>query len=175
MLFTAAVEVAAAEDVELRRTLPWNFPDVLGVIHSDEDDNSERQALMSRVVELVQRVVADLPFDAAADQIVRRFMHERLPPASLHPVPTSAAEPSVDISGSALVRLTHQNCLRMCIEEGSAAVYSCINNSRYVTACVKLTIPAQANPATDLPTGVIRNEKKLVMSSISHSQRASRP
>ncbi|KAA0165373.1 hypothetical protein FNF31_02035 [Cafeteria roenbergensis] len=76
----AAVEAAAAEDPALNRTLPRNMMDLLGVMRADDDGDKDRAALLAHAKELVATAVGLVDTDAAADQMARRFLRQRLPP-----------------------------------------------------------------------------------------------
>lgn len=76
----AALHHAAGEIVQLRQSLPRGFQRHLGVINSDSEGDQIRETLVNNIMEKARTIVEYLPVDAAADQMARKFLRERLPP-----------------------------------------------------------------------------------------------
>lgn len=70
--------------------------------------------------------------DAACDQIGKRFISDRLPPAltAAEAESTSESSTGVKIWPNTLVRLVRGGIARLALEDGKAILYHCIDNSR---------------------------------------------
>jgi lysine-specific demethylase/histidyl-hydroxylase NO66 len=80
-LLRIGVQVAATQHMPFRRSVPVRFGSFMGFQHTEKDeDDVRRDEFKDRALELVGAVIDALPFDVAADQRVRSFMRDRLPP-----------------------------------------------------------------------------------------------
>lgn len=70
--------------------------------------------------------------DAACDQIGKRFLSDRLPPAltAAETENTSEGQSGAKIWPNTLVRLVRPGIARMALEDGKAVLYHCVDNSR---------------------------------------------
>lgn len=70
--------------------------------------------------------------DGACDQIGKRFLSDRLPPAftSAEAETTSDSQSGAKIWPKTLVRLARPGIARLVLEDGKAVLYHCIDNSR---------------------------------------------
>jgi len=70
--------------------------------------------------------------DSACDQIGKRFLSDRLPPAltAAEAENTSESQSGAKIWPNTLVRLARQGIARLVLEDGKAVLYHCVDNSR---------------------------------------------
>lgn len=70
--------------------------------------------------------------DAACDQIGKRFISDRLPPAltEAEAQSTSEAQSGAKVWPNTLVRLARPGIARLALEDNKAVLYHCIDNSR---------------------------------------------
>lgn len=129
----AALDAAAQLHPGLRQTLPRHTFQSLGVVHSDIDPSSQagaaRAQLLHHAAALVRLVVADLPLDAAADQMAAAFQSIRAPPPR-PPLPQPPASGLRRLKPASRVRLAFAGAARLCVEGEVAAVYHAFNNVR---------------------------------------------
>lgn len=78
-LLPAALKCAIEEDVSFREGLPMHYLSHLGLVHSDKNTKN-RTEFLSKLQELMAKMVTYAPVDAAADQLGKRFIHDSLPP-----------------------------------------------------------------------------------------------
>ena len=64
-------------DAALRESLPIGYQRYAGVMHSDKDDDPRRQEFLQKVASMFSRVLPYLPIDSAADDMARKFLHDR--------------------------------------------------------------------------------------------------
>lgn len=159
LLPEALESLASSESNILREGLPRDFLDYMGAMHdvSDEpamlkqagglkverDADEERRerikerqeafkADTKRRVLKVAKHACDM-IDAACDQIGKRFLSERLPPAltESEKAETAAAdEEHRKIQPNTLLQLVRPGIARMVLEDGQAVLYHCADNSR---------------------------------------------
>ena len=158
-----ALEEAAAEQLALRRSLPRDFLSFMGVQHAggggDDgeaenggDSGRQRAAFERQLTALVADVVRRLPADAACDQMGRRLMHDRLPPA-LAPAdaPRHLRRPE-RLTLDCRIRLLSRHAARLAVEEGVAVLYYHTANSRVYHAAddaAHLDFALEAAPALE--------------------------
>lgn len=142
-LLPRAVDLAMAEDVEFRRGLPLGHMKVMGVVNSDTE-TPLRSAFLSKVKELMERLLLYAPFDAAADQFGANLMHDALPPllgpedkmCSVHSGGERWCKKKqkvinrVELDPDTHIRLIRGNVIRMVAEEDGVKIYHCLENSR---------------------------------------------
>ncbi|KAL4857945.1 putative anion transporter 6 [Chlorella vulgaris] len=88
-----ALRLAAQSTRELRRTLPRDYLDYMGVTHEEESDNASRGEFVETCAELVEKVLHHMPLDPVADQMAVQFLQQRLPPPPLLPFKDAAGKP----------------------------------------------------------------------------------
>ncbi|KAG0716285.1 Ribosomal oxygenase 1 [Chionoecetes opilio] len=142
-LLPRAVELAMAEDVEFRRGLPLDTLRVMGVVNSDTETPG-RSAFLSKVKELMERLLLYAPFDAAGDHLGAGLMHDALPPllgpedkmCSVHSGGERWCKKKqkvinrVELDPDTYIRLIRGNVIRMVAEEDGVKIYHCLENTR---------------------------------------------
>jgi hypothetical protein len=84
-----ALEISLSENVNVRKSLPWDFFSLFGIVNQNDDEEDrtppmDRRGQMKLLLhDLVSQVCDSIPWDAAADQVALRFTQSRLPPPSL--------------------------------------------------------------------------------------------
>ena len=78
-LVPQALAVAMEEDVDMRRGLPTDYLQYMGVANSDSD-NPQRKSFLRHIEQLMTKLLAYAPVDAAADQMGKKFIYDTLPP-----------------------------------------------------------------------------------------------
>ena len=148
----------------LRQGLPRNFLEYMGAVHDQPEDPEELKALtkreninvdddemdkrkqlekdrlrsifMDEAKKRIMRVTKEAisMIDAACDQIGKRFLSDRLPPAltSAEAILTSEhrKENGGKIWPNTLVRLARPGIARLVLEDDKAVLYQCMDNSR---------------------------------------------
>lgn len=142
-LLPRAVDLAMAEDLEFRKGLPLDHLRVMGVVNSDMETPG-RSAFLSKVRELMERLLLYAPFDAAADQFGANLMHDALPPL-LGPEDKMCSVHSggerwcrkkhkvincVELDPDTYIRLIRGNVIRMVAEEDGVKIFHCLENTR---------------------------------------------
>ena len=141
-----ALATAAEENEALRRCVPRDVFDHLGVVHAEDgggeregadgggkgaskggDGGSRRGALLSQIERMVRKVVSAMPVDSAADQMCARFMAQRMVPPAGAGGP-GGADATVRTGGA--VRAAFAGAGRLVIEGGEAVVYHPFANPR---------------------------------------------
>jgi len=158
-----AVQLAAEEDKEFRQSLPISFHDYMGVIHCEKKPHlKRREAFKATARKLLEKLLAEefLPFDAAADQVAREFVHGRVPPPEAEEDAEKALQAEKMLSeggdggdgeekkenynnSSAVgegekkkltetmqIALVSKGCCRLIMEEEAAVIYYCTRNSK---------------------------------------------
>ncbi|RMX66140.1 hypothetical protein DD238_003426 [Peronospora effusa] len=134
VLLPQALETAINTNVELRRSLPRDYLEYMGVMHSDRIGDSERQAFTNRLKGALKVVLGEAlsTLDAASDQMAKNFLVDRLPPALENEEEncTSDQSPLQKITVNTQLKLIRHSIARLVIEDGKAVVYHCRENSR---------------------------------------------
>jgi lysine-specific demethylase/histidyl-hydroxylase NO66 len=165
MLIPEALAAAAdsAKSTSLRQGLPRNFLDYMGVIHDQPEDPAELKEMAKRKVEeqspediaaqrkrdrmralfrddakkRIMRVTKEAisMMDAACDQIGKRFLSDRLPPALTGSElqltsEVNHVEGAKKVWPNTMCRLVRPGVARLILEEGKAVLYHCVDNSR---------------------------------------------
>ncbi|PRW56353.1 cupin 4 isoform A [Chlorella sorokiniana] len=152
-----ALREAAQASRELRRALPRDFFEYMGIMHAkdgqpgeeedeeEEDEEAagdERRAEFTRqCADLVETVMHHMPLDEVADQMAVQFLQQRLPPPTRKGAATAAAPKGADEAGgsgalskAALVGLVQPGIARLVIDEEGpepiAEVHHCMANRR---------------------------------------------
>ncbi|CAN0196904.1 unnamed protein product [Pylaiella littoralis] len=132
-LVPQAVASAIQANQGMRSGLPRDYLEYMGVVHSDEEDRRRDlfKAKMRKKLGLIVEEALEL-LDAAADQMGKRFISDRLPPV----LEESEEASSVVEKGEGMItpltklRLVRRGCARLLLEDGVAVVYHCMDNSR---------------------------------------------
>ncbi|GLE09294.1 hypothetical protein PINS_up020903 [Pythium insidiosum] len=124
LLLPQAVASAISNNVSLRRSLPLNYLDFMGVMHSDRENDEHRAAFaedMKKALKLIMGEAMDM-LDAAADQMVKSFLVDRLPPALEDEEEncTNDSSPLLKITVNTQLKLIRHNVARLVIEDGKS-------------------------------------------------------
>ncbi|ETI43131.1 hypothetical protein F443_11842 [Phytophthora nicotianae P1569] len=134
VLLPQALAGAINTNVELRRSLPRDYLDYMGVMHSDREGDPERQAFANKLKGALKTVLGDAMgmLDAASDQMAKNFLVDRLPPALEDEEEncTSDNSPLQKITVNTQLKLIRHGVARLVIEDGKAVLYHCRENSR---------------------------------------------
>lgn len=130
-----ALEIAIEEDVEFRKSLPLQYAQYMGVSNA-EINVEKRQAFEQKIKELTVKLTEYLPIDAAADQMVKDFLHESLPPSlnldkRLCSVHHEKNESKIAITSTSEIRIIHPTSIRLIAEETVKLYYSLENTKLY--------------------------------------------
>ena len=144
LVLPPALAAAAERHPSLRRGLPRDVLASLGVAHSEMDENSPGHARRSALLSALQarlRSVAETALelmDAAADQVARKFISERLPPVlsareeaeAAAGVAAGARGPNGGLYPFTRLRMLRPRLACCLVEDGHAVVYHCMDNAR---------------------------------------------
>ena len=162
ILLPAALEAVAASDTStsLREGLPRNFLEYMGTVHeeselpeglkqamttSDREESRPRGARINDALrdsfteetkKRIMRVTKEAlhMVDAACDQIGKRFLSDRLPPAFTETEKSLTSEHRLENGGkiwpNTMVRLARPGIARLVVEDGKAVLYHCVDNAR---------------------------------------------
>ncbi|CAM9245303.1 unnamed protein product [Ectocarpus fasciculatus] len=132
-LVPQAVASAVQANQDLRSGLPRDYLEYMGVVHSDEEDKRRDlfKAKMRKKLGLIVEEAIEL-LDAAADQMGKRYISDRLPPVLEESEELSSVVERGDgaITPLTKLRLARRGCARLILEDGVAVVYHCMDNSR---------------------------------------------
>eukprot|EP00903_Cladosiphon_okamuranus_P011309 g10664.t1 len=132
-LVPQAVASAVQANVGLRAGLPRDYLEYMGVVHSDEEDRRRElfKANMRKKLGVIVEEALEL-LDAAADQMGKRYISDRLPPVLEESEELSSVVERGDgaITPLTKLRLVKRGCARLVLEDGVAVVYHCMDNSR---------------------------------------------
>lgn len=141
LVLPPALAVSADQQPALRRGLPGDWTQSLGVAQADrpEGDGPRRAALLAalqRRLRSVAETALDL-VDAAADQLSRKFISERLPPVLSPAEETAQGRAGGPGPGAATtvfpftrLRMLRPGLACCVVEDGKLCVYHCMDNSR---------------------------------------------
>ena len=132
MAVPRALQLASSECIGLRRSLPCDMSSNMGLAH-EESSSSDRAAFQSTAQQLAQTLVAQMPWDAAADRMTIKFIQQRLPPYGLQQQDISQ---DIEISDESKVFLAKAGIAAMAVEDDVIALYHCLNNARLLHAAV---------------------------------------
>ena len=71
-----SLQMATATNVGLRKALPRDFKEYMGTNIAESED-PRREAFIATCSDLVNSVIEHMPVDQAADEMVKKFMHDR--------------------------------------------------------------------------------------------------
>ncbi|KAL4421692.1 hypothetical protein ABPG77_010636 [Micractinium sp. CCAP 211/92] len=143
-----ALRLAAQASRDLRRSLPREYFEYMGVAHEkeveepeDEDDEGEgqsghedprREAFTAQCAELIETIMHHMPLDQVADQLAVQFLQQRMPPPPLKGAP--ASKPAGPPAKGTWVQLAQPGIARLVIDtegpEPIAEVHHCMANRR---------------------------------------------
>ena len=138
LLLQKAVERAKASDAAFRRCLPRQYHRYMGAQHEDGGDDERREAFMDQTLRMIERLVtmegdAELPIDAAADEMALDYMHGRIKPYLLpaQQARSRAANAAFTLRPSTLVRTLEATSMRLtpAPEEGSVRIHHIADNA----------------------------------------------
>lgn len=92
-LMKGALYETIQKSLEFRKGLPLDFHQRMGLVHSFQE-SEERKEYEAKIHRMIKTLIRNLPIDAAADQIAKRYQHDALPPV------LTASEKSRTIFGS---------------------------------------------------------------------------
>ncbi|KAK6183574.1 hypothetical protein SNE40_011028 [Patella caerulea] len=163
-LLPRALQIAYEEDVELRKGVPLNYLQNMGVVNSDKE-TPERKMILNKVEKLMTSIFKNAPIDAAFDQMGRGFIHDSLPPVlsesekscSIHGTgerwdsKRNQVTSMVEIEPDSMVKIIRQGALRLVLEEDQVHVYHNLENSRIYQGVEPqfVDIPLEAAPAVE--------------------------
>ncbi|KAF1792161.1 Peptide methionine sulfoxide reductase [Phytophthora cactorum] len=134
VLLPQAMAGAINTNVELRRSLPRDYLEYMGVMHSDRQGDPERQAFANKLKGVLKTVLGEAMgmLDAASDQMAKNFLVDRLPPALEDEEEncTSDNSPLQKITVNTQLKLVRHGVARLVIEDSKAVLYHCRENSR---------------------------------------------
>ncbi|TDH68665.1 hypothetical protein CCR75_004921 [Bremia lactucae] len=134
VLLPQALASAINTNVDLRRSLPRDYLEYMGVMHSDRQGDSDRQAFADKLKNALKMVLGNAMgmLDAASDQMAKNFLMDRLPPALEDDEEncTSDGSPLQKITVNTQLQLIRHGVARLVIEDGKAVLYHCRENSR---------------------------------------------
>lgn len=125
-----ALQLASSECIDLRRSLPFHLCSHMGLAH-EESESDSRHAFQRTAQQLGQQLVAQMPWDAAADRMAIRFIQQRLPPYGLEEQDVSQ---DIEIVDTSKVYLAKAGIAAMAIEDDAVVLYHCLNNARLLHA-----------------------------------------
>jgi len=125
-----ALQLAADECIGLRRSLPFDMSQYMGLIH-EEEESAQRNNFTTTAQQMLQQVSKHMPLDAAADRMSVQFVQQRLPPYGLH---RREERPDLEVSESSKITLVRPGIAAMTIEDDSVVLYHCLNNPRILHA-----------------------------------------
>ncbi|CAM9380088.1 unnamed protein product [Scytosiphon promiscuus] len=132
-LVPQAVASAIQANRELRSGLPRDYLDYMGAVHSDEEDRRRElfKAKMRKKLGAIVDEALEL-LDAAADQMGKRYISDRLPPVLEESEELSSVVERGEgaITPLTKLRMARRGCARLVLEDGLAVVYHCMDNSR---------------------------------------------
>lgn len=134
VLLPQALAGAINGEVDLRRSLPRDYLDYMGVMYSDQANDAKRKEFSDKLKGALKLVLGEAMgmLDAAADQMAKNFLVDRLPPALEDEEEdcTNDNSPMQKITVNTQLKLVRHNVARLVIEDGKAIVYHCRDNSR---------------------------------------------
>lgn len=134
VLLPEAIASAINSTVSLRRSLPRDYLSYMGVMHSDQSDDDRRTTFSNEIKSALKVVLGESMgmLDAAADQMAKNFLVDRLPPCLEDEEEncTSDNSPLLKITVNTQLKLLRHDIVRLVIEDGKAVVYHCRENSR---------------------------------------------
>ena len=129
-----AISIAKLSSTEMRASLPRGFESYMGAQFVDQKNDIRRSALELQALELFRStIVPALDVDAACDDLVGEFMHDRHRPALENENGDDDDEENVDVEKlrlKSVVELKVLGAARICVENGLAVVRHCMKNSR---------------------------------------------
>eukprot|EP00753_Platysulcus_tardus_P020065 PLAT772.1.p1 GENE.PLAT772.1~~PLAT772.1.p1 ORF type:complete len:549 (-),score=242.69 PLAT772.1:41-1633(-) len=163
-MFDRVISQAAARLPHLRSSPPRDYLSYMGVQHADVPHLAEeRQQFGAVVSSLLSEVMEELPLDEAADEMGKRFLHDRLPlPLAPSELACMSAEAELDgqrgklsdvtISAADRIRLPRAASARLMMDGDQLELVHLMNNSRvhHGRPVQSLTFSVEYGPALEL-------------------------
>lgn len=134
VLLPQAIASAIETNVALRRSLPRDYLEYMGVMHSDRQEDAKRRAFADTLKGALKTVLGEAMgrLDSASDQMAKNFLVDRLPPALEDEEEncTSDNSPLQKVTVNTQLKLLRHGVARLVIEDGKAVLYHCRENSR---------------------------------------------
>jgi len=134
MAVPRAIQLAFDECVEIRQSLPVNYFQYMGAMHSDKVEDPRRKEFTETCTQMMEHVMKYLPSDSAADQMAINFSQRRLPPY----IPKKSTGDIKDLNIHSTLKLVSNSAARLVVEDDVAAVYSPMQNQREYHAAAEL-------------------------------------
>ncbi|XP_065920999.1 ribosomal oxygenase 1-like [Dysidea avara] len=78
-LVPMALSIAVEQDKEFRESLPLDYMNYMGTVHST-DNETKRSQFGKKLASLMNKLLGYIPVDEVADQMAAKYMHDCLPP-----------------------------------------------------------------------------------------------
>lgn len=134
LLLPTAMKTAIASNVEMRQSLPRDYFNYIGAMHSEIEKDARRTSFFTQTKKHMKSMLAEAltMLDSASDQMACKFLQDRLPPVLNAEEEECSAEgtPTPKIKPDTNIRLLRQGIVRLAIEGGKAVVYHSMENSR---------------------------------------------
>ncbi|XP_015787900.1 ribosomal oxygenase 1 [Tetranychus urticae] len=142
IMLPVALQTAMEEDKTFRESLPTNYLQYMGVVHQD-DLNSNRDVFVSKVKNLMTKLISHINVDSAVDQMSKRMLRESLPPvltaqekrSSIHgsgefwDADSATVEGGIELAPETSIRLLRYGIVRLVMEEDAIRLYHNMENS----------------------------------------------
>lgn len=140
-LIPMALSIAMEQDKQFRESLPTDYMEYMGIIHS-ADDEDKRSMFGKKLASLMSKLLGFIPVDEVADTMAAKFMHDSLPPCLTereenHGVWNSGArwnqngvDSSKEIQLLTQIKLVRYGVARVVTEKEGYSVYYTTENSR---------------------------------------------
>ena len=125
-----ALQLASDESIGLRRSLPFDMSNYMGLVH-EGSESAQRKQFNGTAQQLLQQVIKQMPLDAAADRLSAQFIQQRLPP---HGLDKKEDQADLEVTTDSKVSLVRPGIATMTVEEDSIALYHCLSNPRILHA-----------------------------------------
>jgi len=128
----ACLSDSVADCASLRRNLPRDMSEFMGIINSDNITDTRREDFVKNVVEHVNLVLQNIDFDIIADRMAVRFQEERTKPAELGKLgEDETPKQSVEkLSLNSEVELAFPGVATLTVEGDAAILYHSCQNTR---------------------------------------------
>uniref|UniRef100_A0A7S2R987 Bifunctional lysine-specific demethylase and histidyl-hydroxylase n=1 Tax=Mucochytrium quahogii TaxID=96639 RepID=A0A7S2R987_9STRA len=122
----------AHDCADMRRTLPRDYTDFMGVINSDQEGDPRRVQFMSEMIRLIsENVLQYIDFDIIADRMAIKFQHDRHAPIGvLKPRYQGADDDDEPVDLDTKFSLVAKGVATLTVEQDSALVYHSCKNTR---------------------------------------------
>ncbi|CAM9167631.1 unnamed protein product [Chrysoparadoxa australica] len=132
-LLPAAINIAAAKHVDLRRGLPGGYLEYMGISHSESGEELQRRSFTEKLKSHMQLVMHEAlqVMDDTADQMGIRYISDRLPPVFAPEEENQmVGEAPPNITAATIMRVVRRGIARLVVEDDKAVVYHVMDNAR---------------------------------------------